>query len=64
MATHVHPEPNRPLIDPHQFEEAGRAFRHWLDRLVGHAPPAEDTSIAWEDGEPHEDRPDHVPPGH
>jgi hypothetical protein len=41
----------RPLIDPLLFEQAGRAFRHWLDRLLGHEPAPTDTSIAWEDGE-------------
>ncbi len=52
------------MIDPDQFEQAGRMFRVWLDRLFGHAEPEDDTSIAWEDGEPKSDRPDIGPPGH
>lgn len=64
MATHMHPAPHRPMIDPDQFEQAGRMFRVWLDRLFGHAEPEDDTSIAWEDGEPKSDRPDIGPPGH
>ena len=64
MANSTHHAPHRPLIDPLQLEEAGRAFRHWLDRLFGHAAPEEDTEILWEDGEPHHDRPDGIPRGH
>lgn len=64
MATHLHPDPNRPLLDPLQFEEAGRALRLWLDRLLGHAEPQGDTEIAWEDGEPKDDRRDGLSPGH
>lgn len=64
MATHLQPAPHKPLLDPHQFEEAGRAFRIWLDRLLHTPEPEHDTSIAWEDGEPHQDRPDKAPPGH
>lgn len=64
MATHLQPAPHKPLLDPQQFEEAGRAFRIWLDRLLGHAEPVRDTTIAWEDGELHPDHPDQLPPGH
>lgn len=44
----IHP---RLLIDPLLFEQAGRAVRRWLDRLLGREQPEADTSIAWEDGE-------------
>ena len=64
MANPVHHEPHRLLIDPLQLEEAGRAFRHWLDRLLGHAVPEEDTEIPWEDGEPRDDQRDGVQLGH
>ena len=47
-----------------QFEEAGRALKQWLDRLLGHAQPHEDTEIEWEDGEPRHDRRDGISPGH
>ncbi len=60
MANLLHHEPHRPLIDPLRFEEAGRAFRQWLDRLMGHTPPVEATEIAWEDGEPHDERRDQM----
>lgn len=63
MATQLHPAPHKPLLDPHQFEEAGRAFRIWLDRLLHVAEPEGDTSIAWEDGEPRQNRPDQISPG-
>lgn len=65
MATSLSPHPNRPLLDPLQFEQAGRAFRNFLDRLFGHAPPPEEeTEIAWEDGELHPERRPDVPPDH
>jgi hypothetical protein len=64
MANPFQSEPHRPLIDPLQFEEAGRAFRHWLDRLLGHAVPEGDTEILWEDGEPRDDPRDEKLPGH
>ncbi|MDB5540272.1 MAG: hypothetical protein JWQ89_1999 [Devosia sp.] len=64
MTSQSHQEPHRPLLDPQQFEEAGRQFRLWLDRLLGHAPPEEDTEIAWEDGEPMDDRHNGQLPGH
>lgn len=40
------------LIDPAAFEEAGRHFREWLDRLLRRAGREQDTEIAWESGEP------------
>jgi len=43
------------LIDPALLEEAGRAVRLWLDRLLHGRDTEPDTSIAWEDGEPHDD---------
>lgn len=52
------PVPHRPLIDPQQMEEAGRALRRMLERLRAAAHPApkpEPDDIAWEDGEPRED---------
>ena len=52
MATSLQPQPHRPLLDPVQFEQAGRAFRQWLDRLRGIARPQPEPDIAWEDGEP------------
>lgn len=64
MASHMHHDPHRPLLDPHQFEEAGRALRLWIDRLLGHSEPQEDTEILWEDGEPRNDRHDGPSPGH
>ncbi|MBN9311326.1 hypothetical protein [Devosia sp.] len=62
MATRLHPAPHRPMLDPHRFEEAGRVFRQWLDRLLSHPEPTVDTSIAWEDGESHAHGPDQAPP--
>lgn len=62
MATHTQPTPHRPLLDPDQLEQAGRALRLWLDRVFGRIAAAGDTSIAWEDGEPSGDRPDHAAP--
>ena len=54
MNTRLASAPQRPLLDPAALEEAGRAFRLWLDRLFGgEAEP--DTEIAWESGEPDED---------
>lgn len=50
------------MLDPHRFEEAGRVFRQWLDRLLSHPEPTVDTSIAWEDGESHAHGPDQAPP--
>lgn len=64
MAGHLNHTPHRPLLDPIQFEEAGRALRQWLDRLLGQAEPKQDTEIAWEDGEPGTDRRDGTLPGH
>jgi hypothetical protein len=52
MSTRLDPMPQRPLLDPAAFEAAGRQFREWLDRLLGHREPEADTSIAWESGEP------------
>lgn len=52
MSTHSAPEPHHPLIDPQAFEEAGRHFREWVDRLLRRAEPEADTSIAWDSGEP------------
>ncbi len=52
---------NQQLIDPVAFEQAGRHFREWLDRLLGRSRSEPDTSIAWESGEPDEDSP---PPAH
>jgi hypothetical protein len=49
------PAPSRPLLDPVALEEAGRAFRLWLDRLLGKAAAEQDTDIAWESGEPDDD---------
>ncbi len=63
MATQPHHDP-RPLIDPIQMEEAGRALRHWIDRLLGHAEPQVNTDIDWEDGEPHDEQRDGTYPGH
>jgi hypothetical protein len=51
MSTRSSPE-HHSLIDPIAFEEAGRHFREWLDRLLHRAEPEGDTSIAWESGEP------------
>jgi len=59
---HSHPLDPRPLIDPIQLEQAGRALRQWIDRLLGHAEPPLDTEIDWEDGEPHDER-DGIHPG-
>lgn len=64
MASHLNHDPHRPLLDPLQFEEAGRALKQWLDRLLGRAQPHEDTEIEWEDGEPRHDRRDGISPGH
>jgi len=64
MANTSHHDPHRPLIDPDQFEEAGRAFRQWLDRLLGHAAQVEETDIAWEDGEPKKEHHEEMPTGH
>ncbi|HEV2514766.1 MAG TPA: hypothetical protein VGV07_05925 [Devosia sp.] len=54
----------RPLIDPIQLEEAGRALRQWIDRLLGHPEPQVNTDIDWEDGEPHHEQRDGHSPGH
>lgn len=54
MSTRSAPE-HQPLIDPVAFEEAGRHFREWLDRLLHRPRPEIDTSIAWESGEPDDD---------
>lgn len=54
MSTRLDPA-QRPLLDPAAFEEAGRAFRLWLDRLLGQEVAEADTDIAWESGEPDED---------
>jgi hypothetical protein len=54
----------RPLIDPIQLEQAGRALRQWIDRLLGHAEPQANTDIDWEDGEPHHDQRDGSFSGH
>lgn len=52
----IRPAPeHQPLIDPVAFEEAGRHFREWLDRLLHRPRPEIDTSIAWESGEPDDD---------
>jgi hypothetical protein len=56
MSTRPAPE-HQPLIDPLAFEEAGRHFREWLDRLLGRSRSEGDTSIAWESGEPDDDSP-------
>ena len=64
MSNAVHHEPHRPLIDPEQLEEAGRAFRQWLDRVLGRAEPTRETEIAWEDGESRDDRRGGYPPEH
>lgn len=64
MATQPHHDPHRPLLDPIQLEEAGRALRQWIDRLLGHAEPQGNTDIDWEDGEPRDDRRDGMSPGH
>ncbi len=67
MATQPHhqrPLDARPLIDPIQLEQAGRALRQWIDRLLGHAEPQANTDIDWEDGEPHHDQRDGSFPGH
>lgn len=63
MTTQPHHDP-RPLIDPIQLEEAGRALRHWIDRLLGHAEPQVNTDIDWEDGEPHDEQRGGNDPGH
>jgi hypothetical protein len=62
MATTSHPHSHRPLLDPDQFEQAGRRFRQWLNGLATPEPKSAERvadDIAWEDGEPHKDhRPD------
>jgi isopentenyl diphosphate isomerase/L-lactate dehydrogenase-like FMN-dependent dehydrogenase len=50
------------LLDPIQFEQAGRAFRQWLDRLRGIARPQPEPDIAWEDGEVLSERRSGLPP--
>lgn len=60
MSTRHAPE-HPSLIDPQAFEEAGRHFREWLDRLLGRAEREPDTAIAWETGEPDDEA---VPPAH
>lgn len=60
MSTRQSPE-HHSLIDPVAFEEAGRHFREWLDRLLRRAEAEPDTSIAWESGEPDEET---APPAH
>jgi hypothetical protein len=52
------------LIDPLQMEQAGRALRQWIDRLLGHAEPRVNTDIDWEDGEPRDEQRDGNYPGH
>lgn len=57
------PNDNRPLIDPDQFEAAGRRLRRLLDRmrrlrLVGDSA---ETAIDWEDGEPRDEGTDGLP---
>ncbi len=52
MATTSPQQPHRPLIDQHQIEGAGRAFRRWLDSLSAATPQKPANDIAWEDGEP------------
>lgn len=57
MATTSTPHPHRPFIDPDRFEAAGRRLRHWLDGFARTQHPAvPEDDIAWEDGEPHEQR--------
>ncbi len=58
MSTRSHQQHSRPLLDPTQFEEAGRTLRKWLNLLrTPHVVrESADTSIAWEDGEPPEDQ--------
>lgn len=58
------PNDNRRLIDPDQFEAAGRRLRRLLDRmrqlrLVGDSAA---TAIDWEDGEPRDEAAER-PPG-
>ncbi len=62
MSTRQTPE-HHPLIDPVAMEQAGRHFREWLDRLLGHgrSETEPDTSIAWETGEPDDEV---LPPAH
>lgn len=55
MNTRLASAPPRPLLDPAALEEAGRAFRLWLDRLLRGNAAEPDTEIAWESGEPDED---------
>ena len=65
MSTRSQPQPPRPLLDPVQFEEAGRALRKWLELLRRPsvvAAETKDTSIAWEDGEPPNDTGSGLPP--
>jgi len=63
MASQMNHDPQRPLLDPIQFEQAGRALKQWLDRMLSHAAPRRDTEIAWEDGEPRDDPRDGISPG-
>jgi hypothetical protein len=54
MSTRTDSRPQRPLLDPDQFERAGRALKLWLEGLRHRVEETPDTSIAWEDGEPRE----------
>ena len=51
------PHDNRRLIDPDQFEEAGRKLRRLLEAMRRPRPSLDtaDTEIDWEDGEPRDD---------
>lgn len=51
------PHDNRRLIDPDQFEEAGRKLRRLLEAMRRPRPALDtaDTEIDWEDGEPRDD---------
>lgn len=51
------PHDNRRLIDPDQFEEAGRKLRRLLEAMRRPQPALDtaDTEIDWEDGEPRDD---------
>lgn len=62
MASSLHRQPHPPLLDPIQFEQAGRAVRQWLDRLRGMAKPQPEPDIAWEDGELLGERRPDLPP--
>jgi hypothetical protein len=51
------PHDNRRLIDPDQFEEAGRALRRLLEAMRRPRPLVDSaaTEIDWEDGEPRDE---------